>query len=139
MGGLIITVSTALYALISPLLKKANSDAVPPFTVMAISMFVLFVCSFLASVLFEDGLHMKASVLKGNISYLIFAGVINFIGFWLAILGFKYMPLWQQSLFALLTPVFTGIFAYLILGEKLSINLFIGLFIMSIGLFVAVR
>lgn len=93
MGAIIVTISTALYALIGPLLKKANTDSVPPFTVMAISMFVLFLCSFLASIFFENSFHLKASVLKGNINYLVIAGIINFVGFWLAILGYKYMSL----------------------------------------------
>lgn len=139
LGILIVTISTAFYGLINPLLKKANNDSIPPFTVMAISMFVLFLCSFFASIFFENGLHIKGDILKSNSGYLILAGVINFIAFWFAILGFKYMPLWQQTLFSLMMPVFTAIFAYFLLGEKLSLNFFLGLLIMGIGLFIVGR
>lgn len=137
-GAFIMTISTAFYALLYPLLKKANQQ-VPPFTVMAISMFVLFMLSLLASILFEGSLHMKSSIFKTNISFLVIAAVVNFIAFWLYILGYKYFPVWQQSMFTLLTPIFAGIFAYLILGEKITFNLFVGLLIMGVGLFIAVK
>lgn len=61
------------------------------------------------------------------------------VALWLIILGFKYLPIWQQSMFSLLTPVFAGIFAYFLLGEPISIKLFIGLAVMGIGLFIAVK
>ncbi|HVF69401.1 MAG TPA: DMT family transporter [Xanthomonadales bacterium] len=137
-GIIIVTISTACYALLYPLLKKANQQ-IPPFTVMSISMFVLFALSFLASIIFEGGFNLRDQDLKESILLLILVGAINCVGFWLGIQGYKYFPLWQQTMFTLLTPVLAGIFAYFILGEKLTVNLFIGLAVMSIGLFIAVK
>lgn len=138
-GVLIISISTVIYGLLPVLFKKAN-QSLPPFAVMAISMFALFLVSFILSVLFEKSFSWKyLSDNKNIFLFLIMAGLINAVGFWLAIQAFKYMPLWQQALFGLLAPVFTGIFAYFILGEALSLKLFVGLAIMGIGLFVAVR
>lgn len=138
LGIVIILLSTICYAVISPLLKKSN-EQVQPFTLMAISMFVLFALSLVAAIFFENGLHIKTAVMKGNLPMLVIAGAINFVGFWLAIRGYQYMPLWQQTMFTLLTPVVTGIASYFLLGEVLTSHLFIGLVIIGIGLFIAVR
>ena len=138
MGVAIMIGSVTLYAAIYPLLKKTN-EQLPPFTVMAISMFVLFMISFLGSIIFENGFNIKISLIKSNLTFLVLAGTINFVAFWLAILGFRYFAVWQQNMFLLLSPIISGIFAYMILGEGISIKLFIGLLIMGAGLFIAVR
>lgn len=137
-GIIIMTSSVALYALLYPLLKKTNQQ-IPPFTVMAISIFVLFAISLTASIIFEGSLQMKPSVIKSNLSLLVIIGIANFAAFWLTILGFKFFPVWQQNMFFLLSPIFAAIFAYLLLGENINNNLFIGLSIMGIGLFIALR
>ena len=137
-GSLLILISTTGYALLYALEKKVSSK-LPPFTLMAISMFVLFLISLVAAVFFENGLHFRWEEHRSQIGILILVGVINFIAFWLLIEGYKYMPIWQQSMFTLLTPVLAGIFAYFILGEKMSPMLFIGLAIMGIGLFITIR
>lgn len=102
-------------------------------------MFVLFLLSFFASMIFEQSHTMKWTASKGAIYTLVLAGIINFFGFWLVIQGYKYMPLWQQTMFTLLTPIFAGVLSYFILGEKMSANLFVGLAIMAVGLFVALK
>jgi len=137
-GLLIILSSTTLYAFLYPLIKKANQQ-LPPFTVMAISMFFLFALSVFASYFLEGIFRMKAEVLKANLPILVTIGVVNFIAFWLLIVSYKYFPVWQATMFTLLTPILAGIFAYFLLGEKFSINLFFGLLVMGIGLFIAVR
>jgi drug/metabolite transporter (DMT)-like permease len=134
----IVSLATILYASLYPLIKLSNRTF-PPFTVMAISMFVLFILSFLASIIFEHSLNLKWTASKETIGILVLAGVINFAGFWLVIQGYRYMPLWQQTMFGLFTPILAGIMAYFLLGEKLNNNLIIGLSIMAIGLYVAVR
>ena len=133
-----MVVSTLLYAVLTPLEKKPNA-ALPPMTIMAISMFVLFLLSFIGSVVFEHLFSMKPSVLKANLTPLILVGVFNFFAFWLYILGFKYFAVWQQQMFFLLMPIFGGILAYFILGETISIKLFIGLAIIAVGLFIGLR
>lgn len=136
-GPTIITLSVILYAILPPLLKKANQDT-PPFTVMTISMFFLFIASLVMSVVSENFLGMKLPS-KNIILILAAVGLINTVAFWLGILAFKYMPIWQQEMFVLLSPIFAGFFAYFILGEPLSSKLFVGLTIMSLGLYIAVR
>jgi drug/metabolite transporter (DMT)-like permease len=129
----IISSSTILYALLSPLLKKANVS-LPPFTIMAISMFSLFIFSLLMSVFFEHSFSLNLQGGKNVIILLLIVGLINGVGFWLGIQGYKYMPLGKQSLFALFSPALVAIFAYFILGEKLDPKIFISLIIMGIGL-----
>jgi len=137
-GISIVLLSTICYASLVPLLKK-TSDKLPPFTIIAVSMFVLFICSFVLSVIFENSLSLKIGNYRQQILILILVGVINTIGFWLAVLGYKYMPVWQQTLFSLFTPLFAGIFAYFILGEQISPKLFLGLSVMGIGLLLAMK
>lgn len=137
-GAGIVTASIALYALLYPLLKKANQE-LPPLTIMALSMLVLFLLSALGSIFLEHSLQIKQNIIKSHVTTLIIVGVVNFFAFWLAIYGFKYFPVWQQNMFYLLSPIFAGIFAYFLLGEKISANLFIGLAIMGVGLFIALR
>jgi len=137
-GILIVSTSTILYAFLYPLLKKANQQ-LPPFTTMAISMFILFLLAAFSSIFLENGLQIKTNIIKNNLQILLTVGAINFIAFWLAILGFKYMAVWQQDMFALITPVVAGIFAYFLLGEKMNPNLFTGLIIMGAGLYIALR
>lgn len=133
LGIEIILLSTTLYALISPLLKKANIT-IQPFTVMAISMFSLFTFSLFMSIVFEHSMSLNIQKEKNAIVLLLLIGVINGVGFWLGIKAYKYMPLSQQSLFALLSPLLIGIFAYFILGEKFNPKILISLIVMGIGL-----
>lgn len=137
-GIFIILASTLVYALLTPLFKKANLK-IQPFTVIAISMFFLFISSLILSFIFEKGLSFKLGNNKNEVLILVAAGLLNTFGFWLAILAFKYMPIWQQTMFTLLVPPLAGIIAYFLLGEALTTRLFIGLAIMGVGLFVAVR
>lgn len=137
-GIVIVIASTAFYALLHPLLKKAGQQ-VPPFTVMAISMFVLFILSLLASVFVEGSLSLKGGAAKINLPILIIIGIVNFLAFWLLLLSYKYFPVWQINMFALLTPIIAGVLSYFILGEKLTVNLFIGLLFMGVGLYIAVK
>lgn len=136
-GLLLVLSSTILYASLTPLLKKAN-QTLPPFTVMTISMFVLLLCSLIFSIAFENFTHLKFLSYKNIIKILFLVGILNTLGFWLAIKAFKYLPIWQQTMFAVLTPIFSATFAYFILGELFSYKLFLGLIIMAIGLFIAV-
>lgn len=132
-GITIVLTDIMLYALLSPLLKKANLS-LQPFTIMAFSMFSLFIFSLIMSISFEQSLLINFQKEKNTILLLFLVGLINGVAFWLGIKGYKYMSLSQQSLFALLSPIFVAIFAYLILGEKLNPKIFISLIFMAIGL-----
>jgi drug/metabolite transporter (DMT)-like permease len=135
-GLFLVLSSTIIYASLTPLLKKAN-QVLPPFAVMAISMAVLFLLSLIFSLFFENFAQLKLSQYKGVVKILILVGILNTIAFYLAVKAFKYLPIWQQQMFTVLTPVLSGIFAYFILGEAFSSKLFLGLAIMTIGLFLA--
>lgn len=138
LGILIILSSTIIYASLTPLLKKAN-QSLPPFTVMTISMFALFLCSLVLSIVFENFTNLRFLSDKNTIKVLLLVGILNTIGFYLVVKCFKYLPIWQQTMFSVLTPLFSAIFAYFILAEKFpSDKLFLGLAIMTIGLFIAV-
>jgi drug/metabolite transporter (DMT)-like permease len=130
-----VLISTVLYALMGPILKKGNQE-IPPFTIMAITTLLLSIFSVIMSLIFEHpfSLHIQYSKIFPS---LIFYSLINVVGFWLLIQGYKYMPLGKQSLFGLLSPVFVSIFAYFILGEKLDPKILLSLLIMGFGLFVS--
>lgn len=132
-GILYIFISTVFFALI-PVLMKKTSVKLPPFTIMAISMFVLFLSSFILSIIFEKSLLLKFTNYKSEFFILFIVGVINTVAFFLAILGYKYMPIWQQSFFTLLVPLLSGLFAFWILQEAISPKLFVGLMIIGLGL-----
>lgn len=137
-GSAIMLLSIFCYGALAPILKKP-SQTLPPFTLMAITMFVLFLISFFASVFFEHSLTVKQSLIKQNLPMLMLFGFINFFAFWLFIIGYKYFPVWQQQMFYLLMPIFGGIIAYFLLGEAINIKLFFGLAIIGVGLFVGLK
>jgi len=136
-GYVFVISSVLLYAVLSPILKKVSGD-VSPWTTIAIAMTVLTVIAYIMSFLTEDLKQFVWKDNKLNIMYLVLVGGINALAFYLGVRAYGYMPLWQQSMFGLLGPVITGIFAFYILGEPMSWKLFIGLAIVSIGLFIGV-
>ena len=134
----ILIVSTLLYSTLHPILKKVSKD-IPPFTSMTVTMLVLFLVSFVMSLLFERSALMKLPEQRSALLLLVLFGLINAIAFWLLINGYKYMPVWQVTMFGVAIPILSGIMAYFMLGETLSPNLFIGLIIAGIGLFIAIK
>jgi len=106
---------------------------------MAVSILVLGFIALVCSLAFEKTSQISFSNYKNELGILVLVGILNLVAFWLSIQGFKYMPLWQQSLFSLFTPVLTGIFAFWILKEPLVAKMFLGLVIMGVGLYITVR
>jgi len=136
-GLAFMVISTICYAAIGPFLKKAYQNKIGPFTVIAISMLILFSLSLFFAFKYENLANIDISKQKISLMFLALAGAINFIGFWLAVKSYDYFPLWLQNMFGLFTPIITGIFAFFILGEKMSIRLVYGLVIMAVGMAVA--
>ena len=132
----LVLISTLCYALITPLIKKASADF-GPFTEIAISMTVLTTIAILMAFITEDMTNINFIKSQKSIILLLVVGVVNAIGFYLAIRGFKYMKIWQQQMFGILTPILSGIFAFFILGEKMSLRIFISLALMAAGIAVA--
>ena len=137
-GILIVLASTIGYSAIYPLLKKA-SEKIPPFSLVALNSLVVMLIAVVLSLMFEKNAFSKTLGDKNHLGFVVVAGLVNLIAFWLATLAFKYMPIWQQNLFMLLVPVLSGVFAFFLLKEAISTKLFMGLAIMAIGLFIAVR
>lgn len=128
----------ALYALTVVLIKK-GSAAIPPFAIIATSTFVLFVGATLLSVAFERSFQWTSTQNRAGLYYVMLAGLVNIVAFWCFIKAMEYVPVWQVEMFGLLSPIFAGVLAYLIIGEALSSQLFIGLAVVSVGMFIAVR
>ncbi len=135
-GVSLVILSIFFYAPITPLVKKI-SQSFPPFTIMTISMLVLFLCSLVLSIAFENFLNLKFLSDKNAMKNLILIGIINTVAFYLAVKSLKYLPVWQQTMFSVLTPVLASIFAYFILAEKISLKMFLGLAVMAFGLLIA--
>ena len=83
-GVLIILASTICYAVIPSLFKKVGLK-LQPFTIIAISMFFLFTVSVIFSLVFEKGSSFKLANYKNEVLLLALAGLVNTLGFWLAI------------------------------------------------------
>lgn len=130
--------STVGYSLIYPLLKKGG-EKISTFSLLAISTGVVCLMSVAMSLLTEKNSLVRSFSEKNYIWFVLIAGFINFFAFWLGVVAFRYMSVWQQQLFGLLLPVVGAIAAYFLLKEAISPRLFIGLVIMSLGLYVALR
>ncbi|MBP6044886.1 MAG: DMT family transporter [Microgenomates group bacterium] len=137
-GVIIMLLSTVGYSLIYPLLKKGG-EKISTFSLLAISTGVVCLMSVAMSLLTEKNSLVRSFSEKNYIWFVLIAGFINFFAFWLGVVAFRYMSVWQQQLFGLLLPVVGAIAAYFLLKEAISPRLFIGLVIMSLGLYVALR
>lgn len=133
----ILLISTSLFALLTPLFKKIHSD-IPAFLIMAITMCILFLCSIFAHIFFEKNFDFQA-LHTNQWLLLISIGIINFFGFWFWLIAMKHLPAIEVEMFVILSPIFVGIFAFFLLKEPIHAKHFLGLFIMAMGLFVALR
>ena len=137
-GYVVSVLSTIFYSLTYPLQKKFSND-IPTFMMMTIIMFSASFVTFFLSIFLEKGLSFNFFQNKNGILILIFVGIVNIIAFWCLLTGYKYLPLWQEIMITMISPIFTAIFAYYILGESFSYKMFIGLIIMIFGLFIAIK
>lgn len=137
-GIIFILLATVLNALLIPLLKLVNQK-VPTFTTMTIYAFYLFILSLLSSLLFEKGGTNFFNLDKKFFAFMFVIGVIYYLAIVFIFLSFKHLAVWQQTMFGLLIPILSGVFAYYILKEPLSYKLFVGLAIASFGLYIALR
>lgn len=135
---LVLLSSMSLYALINVLLKIAHRD-VPPFATMAISMLVLGTGALLLSCVFEPG-SIRTLLQHRSAGLLLFTiGIVNLLAFWLLLRGLPHLPIWQTQLMYFFLPIFGSLFAFFLLGEKVTWNTLAALVLMSGGLFIAVR
>ncbi len=137
-GSLVMTLSAIFYGLFAPYLKKV-SETVPPFMTLAVTSATIAITSLVLSFIFEKNFDLHLLTSKSMIKLILAVGMLNLLAYWFEILGFQYLPVWQQQMFFALIPAFAGVAAFFILGEALSIRLLIGLIITGTGLFISVK
>jgi drug/metabolite transporter (DMT)-like permease len=125
------------YAFNGVLLKKGSSS-IPPFASMTISMFVLLSLSALLTWTTEREFTWSYSENRDGFYTLIAVGFVNTAAFWCLLKTYSHVPVWVYQMFALLTPVFSAILAYFILGELFTARMFLGLAVVGLGLYIAV-
>lgn len=127
-----------LYGLNGVLLKR-GSQGVPPFTAMTISMAVLLTLSGICSRVFEPDFSWSFKDNPKALLSLLLVGFVNTAAFWCFLNAYKYVSVWQYQVFSHLTPMFAGVFAFLLLGEPLTWKLFAGTALIFVGLYVALH
>jgi len=127
-----------LYGLNGVLLKR-GSQGIPPFSAMTVSMAVLFTLSAVCSRVFEPDFSWSIKENPKAFLYLLLVGVVNTAAFWCFLNAYRFVSVWQYQVFTHLTPMFAGIFAFFLLGEPLTVKLFVGTAIIFVGLYVALH
>lgn len=135
---LILIASVACYASLTPLNKKI-AQTLPPGVVITGTMFVLFALALVFSLTTERNKWSVHDLTKETVLIVLLSATINFLGFYLAIKAYPHFPVWQQSLFQLLVPIFASFLAIFLLSEPWNPKLLLGLSIMAVGLYVTVR
>ena len=133
-GILMMTSSMVLYGVGNPIIKKAGFN---PFATIIIQIAVLWVTILPFFLLTKSYLSIATN--KQNLFFLVIAGITNAAGYYLLVKSFAYLPVWQINLFWVLVPLFGGIAGYFLLNEPLPLKFFIGLTIVLVGLFIALR
>lgn len=102
-------------------------------------MGILFVLSCICTYVLEKNYSWDLRQNAGSFTAILLVGVVNTVAFWCLLNAYSYVSVWQYQMFALLTPVFSAIFAFWIIGEPISYKLFLGLGFIGAGLFIALR
>ncbi|MCB0337188.1 MAG: DMT family transporter [Bdellovibrionales bacterium] len=130
-------VTPFFYALNGVLLKKGSSS-IPPFASITVSMTVLWALSALMTFLTEKSFSWSYSENKVGFQTLLAVGFVNTAAFWCLLKTYSYVPVWVYQMFALLTPLFSAVLGFFLLGEIFGPKMFVGLGIVGIGLFIAI-
>lgn len=133
-GILLMISSMVLYGVGNPIIKKAGFNS---FTTIIIQIAVLWLSILPFFILTKSYLTIASN--KHNLYLLVLAGLTNAAGYYLLVKSFGYLPIWQINMFWVLVPLFGGIAGYFLLHEPLTVKFFIGLFIVFVGLLIALR
>ena len=131
-GIVFITISSILYGIFNPMLKKAGLNAYATLIVQLGFSWLVGLPIFLAT-----GSYKEISL--GSVGLIALAASIGTLAYILAVKSFYLLPMWQVAIFSLIAPFSTAIFSYFILGEPLSAKFFWSLIFVGIGLFIAVH
>lgn len=135
---LFLIAAPLFYGLNGALLKRASAS-IPPFAAMTISMAILFLLSCVCTLSLEKNYTWDVRQHPGSFIAIILVGFVNTAAFFCLLSAYKYVTVWQYQMFALLTPIFSAIFSYWIIGEPITWKLFVGLSFVGVGLFIALR
>lgn len=133
-GIIFATISVLSYSAITPLLKKAGLNPLATIIIQIAALWLTILPFFIANKEYEHMLNNKQAIFL-----LIFVGIINAIGFYASMRAYAYLSIWQLNMFFTLSPLIGGVFAYFILGEAMTLRLFIGLSLALAGIYIAFR
>ena len=131
-GILLMSGSALFYGLANPFLKKAGFNPFATIFVQVSFLWLSILPFFLWTKSYQHLLENKSGLMT-----LIILGVGNAVGYYLVVRAFEFLPQWQISLFALLSPFLTSLAAYVVLGETVTAKFFLGMAFMAIGMYVA--
>ncbi len=129
-GIVFMTMSTFLYAIFNPLLKKAGLN---PYA----TLFVQLGFSWLFGLPFLFATGSYRGMTWASILMLAFAALLGTFAYLLTVKSFSLLPMWQITMFNVTTPVLVAFVSYFLLGESLSSKMFVSVLFMGIGLFIA--
>ena len=130
-------VSVSFYALMGPLGKKASQE-LSTFTMMSITSFVLFVGSFICSVVIDKQNWTKFELINVNSSLIAYI-VANFVGYFTFITALKHIPVMHYEIIYMICPLVAGICAYFLLGEQWDNKYIVSIILVSIGVYIAIK
>ncbi|MBI3342819.1 DMT family transporter [Candidatus Gottesmanbacteria bacterium] len=133
-GIVFASISVLSYSAITPLLKKAGLNPLSTIIVQIAALWLVILPFFIASKEYEHLLNNKQALFL-----LIIVGIINAVGYYASIRAYAYLPIWQLNMFFTLSPLIGGVLAYFILGEAMTLRLFIGLTLALTGIYIAFR
>ena len=140
MQGTLLYYGIAVLALLSyaamAILAKKAEGAIPPFTFIAGTMFVLAFLAIGSSFIFE-GTSAWRNLASRDIVLMVAFGAINLIGFALFLKAITGMPIAHYQLLGILTPVVVAAIAFFIFGERVTVRFFLAVPVILFGLYLA--
>ena len=131
-------ISVVLYATLGPMAKKIGLS-MSPFSVVAWTSLVMAILAAFFSFVFErtgpDLTIKQPTLLLGIILY----SLVNCVASLIYYAAIRHVPIVHYDVMALITPIVGGLLAVWLLGEPFHARYLVGLAIVSIGIFVAIK
>ena len=134
---LIAFLAVSCYASLAIFNKKTMAD-IPSFSYIAITMLILSLIGFCASLIYEKDFS-STNISPKNWLLMVGLSSVNFGGFALLLNALGKMPVVEYQIIAVTTPIVGGFLALLFLSETLTIRYFIGLIFIGFGLYIALK
>lgn len=130
--------SVVMYATLGPMAKKIGLT-MPPFALLAWSSLIMGAIGAILSVAFERGQVVPDSRQIHFLGFVFLYAFVNCVASAIYYTSIKYVPIVHYDIMALITPIIGGLLAVWLLGEPFHARYLVGLAIVSIGIFVAIR